>query len=64
MAKNYDHDIVRALETHLKAKPWKMQIGICVVMALKRSVKTYTAGSIPSYSCGPFYTINYIKKPL
>ena len=35
MAKGRDHEIVRALETHPKAVPWRIDIEFCVVMGLQ-----------------------------
>jgi hypothetical protein len=34
MAKGRDHEVVRALETHPEAIPWKFEIEFCVVMGL------------------------------
>jgi hypothetical protein len=31
----YDHEIVRALETHPKTIPWNMRIEFCVIMGLQ-----------------------------
>ena len=32
MAKDHDHEQVRALETHLKAMPWNIEIEFCVII--------------------------------
>ena len=42
MAKNRDHEIVRALETHPKAVPWRIEIEFCVVMGLQVLCKDNT----------------------
>ena len=34
MAKGHVHRIVKALETHLKAGPWKIEFDFCVVTGL------------------------------
>ena len=34
VAKSHDDEIVRALETHPKAVPWKFDLEICVVLGL------------------------------
>lgn len=34
MANGHDHETLRALKTHPKAVPWKIEIDICVVIAL------------------------------
>jgi hypothetical protein len=39
MAKGGDHDIMRALETHLKAIPWKFAIEFGVVTGLHLNCK-------------------------
>ena len=39
MAKGRDHEIVRGLETHPKAVPWKIAIEFCVVMGLQVQCK-------------------------
>lgn len=44
MAKGNEHDFVRALETHLKAIPWEIEIKFVWYQAFKWTVKTYTAG--------------------
>lgn len=35
MAKGCDHDSVNALETYLKAVPWKIESEYCMVMGLQ-----------------------------
>jgi hypothetical protein len=35
MGKGHVHDIVRALETHPKVVPWKIEIEFCAVMGLQ-----------------------------
>ena len=35
MVKGCDHELVRALETHMKAVPWKINIEICMVAGLQ-----------------------------
>ena len=35
MAYDWDYDIVRALETRLKAVPWEIDIDFCVVTGLQ-----------------------------
>jgi hypothetical protein len=61
MAKDRHHTFVRALETSLKAIPWKIEIGFCVVTGLlvifhKQLGAQPNAISLPSYLCGPFHT--------
>ena len=59
-AKGCDHEIVRALETHLKAVPWTFEMVLDFVWshAYKCSVKTYVIGlsmkcySLPSFHVG------------
>ena len=53
---------LRALDTHLKALPWKTEIEFCVVMGLKCFVKTKAAGlSAECYflTFGPLYTLSF-----
>ena len=53
---------VRALDTHLKASTWKIEIEFCVVTGLQCSVKTQAAGlSAECYflTFGPFYTLSF-----
>ena len=35
MVKNHGHEVARALETHPKAVPWKIEIEFCVVTGLQ-----------------------------
>jgi hypothetical protein len=64
---HYDHVIVRALNTHLKVVPCQLDIEFSVVTALQVWWKDMQPGSqrsaisLSSYSCGPFYTVNYNK---
>ena len=66
-ALHYDHVIVRTLNTHLKVVPCKLDIEFSVVTALQVWWKDMQSGSqrsaisLPSYSCGPFYTVSYNK---
>ena len=59
MVKGRDHEIVRALETHLKAIPWRIKIEFCVVMRLQvefQHIGDQTLNQmlfpLASYSCG------------
>ena len=41
MAKGYNHETVKALETHPKAVAWTIEFETCVVTAFRCSVKAY-----------------------
>ena len=65
MAKGQDLEIVRGLETHLKAVPWKIKISFwyghdgasSVVWRQMWSGTQPNATALLSYSCWLFYTI-------
>ena len=65
---HYDHKIVRAFETHPKGCTMEfLKWDFMWSWAFKCNVKAYATGlstddiSLPSYWCGPFYTISKIK---
>jgi hypothetical protein len=69
-AKGCDHEIVRALETHLKAVPWTFEIGFYMVTGLQVQCKDICDRAlnemlfITILSCGPLYMISCNKSSI